>query len=33
MWWTDEHGVIAHAVASDDDLGRLFTWWRAHLDG
>lgn len=33
MWWTDEHGIVAHAVASDHDLGRLFTWWRAHRDG
>jgi hypothetical protein len=33
MWWTDEHGVIAHAVAADDDLARLFAWWTAHRDG
>ena len=32
MWWTDEHGVFAHAVAPDGDLARLFAWWRAHRD-
>jgi hypothetical protein len=31
IWWTDEHGVLAHAVASDADLGRLFAWWRTSL--
>jgi hypothetical protein len=30
MWWTDEFGVVAHAVGGDGDLARLFAWWRAH---
>jgi hypothetical protein len=29
MWWTDERGVLAHALARDRDLARLFRWWRA----
>ena len=33
MWWTDEAGIIAHAVAPGADLARLFVWWRTHLDG
>ncbi len=33
IWWTDEHGVVAHAVAGDHDLARLFVWWRAHRNG
>lgn len=33
IWWTDEHGVLAHAVARDRDLARLFVWWRAHRNG
>ena len=32
MWWTDDRGLVAHAVAEHADLARLFTWWRAHLD-
>jgi hypothetical protein len=32
MWWSEEQGLVAHAVASDGDLARLFAWWRAHLD-
>jgi hypothetical protein len=32
MWWTDDHGVLAHAVGVDRDLGRLFAWWLAHRD-
>jgi hypothetical protein len=31
MWWTDDAGIIAHAVGADADLARLFAWWRAHL--
>ena len=30
MWWSDEHGILAHAVAPDADLAALFTWWRRH---
>ncbi len=33
MWWTDEHGVVAHAVAGDHDLARLFVWWRGRRNG
>jgi len=33
IWWTDEHGVLARAVARDRDLARLFVWWRAHRNG
>jgi hypothetical protein len=33
IWWTDEEGVVAHAVAGDHDLARLFVWWRAHRNG
>jgi len=33
MWWTDEHGIVAHAVARDGNLARLFAWWRAHREG
>jgi hypothetical protein len=33
IWWTDDHGVVAHAVAADRDLARLFAWWRSHLLG
>jgi hypothetical protein len=33
IWWTDEHGVVAHAVAGDHDLGHLFVWWRGHRNG
>jgi len=33
IWWTDEKGVVAHAVAGDDDLALLFAWWRAHRNG
>jgi hypothetical protein len=33
IWWTDEHGLVAHAVAVDGDLAALFEWWRAHHDG
>jgi len=32
IWWSDQHGLVAHAVAADHDLARLFAWWRAHLD-
>jgi hypothetical protein len=28
MWWTDG-ALLAHAVATDDNLGALFAWWRA----
>jgi hypothetical protein len=33
IWWTDEHGVVAHAVALDRDLTALFVLWRAHRNG
>jgi len=33
MWWTDEHGVVVHAVAPDASAARLFAWWAAHLEG
>ena len=33
IWWTDDHGVLAHAVAADHDLSHLFAWWRTHLIG
>jgi hypothetical protein len=33
IWWTDEHGVVAHAVAGDHDLAGLFAWWRARRNG
>jgi hypothetical protein len=33
IWWTDEHGVLAHAVAADGDLAALFAWWRAQSGG
>ena len=33
IWWTDEHGLLAHAVASDGDLAALFAWWRARSGG
>ena len=29
MWWT-RGDRVSHAVASDDDLAALFTWWRTH---
>jgi hypothetical protein len=33
MWWTEQdRGLIAHAHASDDDLGGLFAWWQAQAD-
>jgi hypothetical protein len=31
LWWTDEFGIVAHAVAADHDLAQLFAWWRSHL--
>jgi hypothetical protein len=31
LWWTDDHGVVAHVVAADGDLARLFAWWSTHL--
>jgi hypothetical protein len=30
MWWSDDHGILAHAVAPDTDLAALFTWWLRH---
>jgi len=31
MWWTvDDRGLLARAVAADDDLATLFAWWLAH---
>lgn len=30
MWWSDDHGILAHAVAPDADLAALFTWWLRH---
>jgi hypothetical protein len=29
MWWV-QGDRLAHAVAHDDDLAGLFSWWRAH---
>jgi hypothetical protein len=29
MWWTNDRGEIAHAVAPNEDLAALFGWWRA----
>jgi hypothetical protein len=29
MWWTRGSRLV-HALAADGDLGRLFSWWRAH---
>jgi hypothetical protein len=31
MWWTDDSGIIVHAVASDADLAHLFEWWQTNL--
>ena len=33
MWWIDEHGLLAHAVAPNGDLTALFAWWRAQSGG
>jgi hypothetical protein len=33
LWWTNERGELAHAVAPDADLAALFAWWRAFPDG
>ena len=30
MWWTDDHGLLWHAVARDDNLAALFSWWQRH---
>jgi hypothetical protein len=30
MWWTDEQGLLWHAVARDGDVAALFDWWRSH---
>jgi hypothetical protein len=30
MWWTDDRGRLAHAVAPNGDLATLFNWWRAY---
>jgi hypothetical protein len=33
MWWTvDDRGLLAHAIASNADLGSLFAWWEAHSE-
>jgi hypothetical protein len=33
MWWTvADRGLLAHAVASDGDLARLFSWWLSHSE-
>jgi hypothetical protein len=30
LWWTESStGLLASAVAADDDLAALFEWWRA----
>ena len=30
LWWTESStGLLASAVAPDDDLATLFAWWRA----
>jgi hypothetical protein len=31
LWWTDDHGLVAHASAADRDLAHLFAWWRSHV--
>ncbi len=34
IWWTDEHGIVAHAYTEDDDdLAALFRWWRTRRNG
>ena len=33
IWWTDDHGVLAHAVTADHDLSHVFAWWSTHLVG
>jgi hypothetical protein len=33
IWWTDEHGVVAHAVGVDRDLSSLFRWWCVRRNG
>jgi hypothetical protein len=33
MWWIDEHGLLAHAVARNANLSALFAWWRAQSGG
>jgi hypothetical protein len=33
IWWIDEHGLLAHATASNGDLKALFAWWRARSSG
>ena len=30
MWWTDDQGLLWHAIAHDGDLAALFSWWRGH---
>jgi hypothetical protein len=33
MWWTvAEVGLLAHATASNADLGTLFAWWASHSE-
>ncbi len=33
IWWFDEHGIVAHAVAPNRDLASLFSWWVTHVEG
>jgi hypothetical protein len=32
IWWFDEHGIVAHAVAPDGNLISLFSWWVTHVE-
>jgi hypothetical protein len=33
LWWTNDGGELAHAVAPNNDLAALFAWWRAFPSG
>jgi hypothetical protein len=33
LWWTNDRGELAHAVAPNRDLAALFAWWRAFPGG
>jgi hypothetical protein len=33
MWWTvADRGLLAHATATDGDLGSLFSWWESNSE-
>lgn len=32
IWWFDEHGIVAHAVAPDANLAALFAWWATNVE-